>query len=113
MGPDRHRLVADGVQQMCFTETDAAVDIERVVLLSRMLSHRLGSGMDENIRFADHIRFEDLARIEIVVGGRQGCGWSERELLIVRSLIAAIARVSSSATRSPARGGCVAVRELR
>jgi len=58
------RLVTHRVQQVGLAESHPAVDEERVVGLGRQLGDRLGRGLGELVRRADHERVEGVLRIE-------------------------------------------------
>ncbi len=97
----------DGVEQVGFSESDAAVDIERVVLVAGMLGDGLGRGMGKDVRFADDIGFEQIARIQIVGRRWQRCGRREGELLIVARLGASVPGGAARTVRRSALGGAI------
>ena len=63
------------MEEMCFPQTDSAVDEERIVGARGQLGHRLASGLGELIGVADHEGIEGVADGEAGGGdGRLGLG---------------------------------------
>ena len=62
--------MCDGLHQMRFSESHAAVDKERVIDASGIFGNRKGSGMREIIVFTDDKGIEGIARIQFYRGKR-------------------------------------------
>jgi len=65
--------MADGVKQVCLTLPGAAVDEERVVTGSRILSHLHGGGISQTVEIADDKVVEGVSGVEYVLGGFCAC----------------------------------------
>ncbi len=63
-GEQAHRVVADGVQQVCLAKTRLAVDEQRVVRLRRRLRDRDGRRVGEPVARADDEGLEGVLRVE-------------------------------------------------
>jgi len=49
-----HRVVADRIDEVSLTETDAAVDEKRVVMIARLVCHSDAGGMSKLVAGADN-----------------------------------------------------------
>ena len=68
----RQYLMADGLQEMGFSESDPAVDEKRVVFASEIFGYRRTRGVGELVCFADDEVFKGIFRMETAGHGAGG-----------------------------------------